>query len=87
MATQDLGEIRFDPVSGKKIIRDVRPFDVKYKNLTKTVPLAGWYPIDGGDAIFTQDDLDLYDAAFDELKAIYEKKHSPGILHKAASLL
>ena len=86
MNTQDLGEIRFDPVSGKKIIRDVRPFEVKYKDLAKTVSLPGWYPIDGGDVIFTQDDLDLYDAVFDELKAEYEKK-SNMIKKVAASFL
>ena len=66
MDIKNIGEVRLDPVSGKNIVRDVRPFTVKYKNLSKTISLPGWYPEGDGEAVFTQEDLDLYDAVFDE---------------------
>ena len=54
----NLKEIRIDPVTGGKLQRDVRPFTVHYKNLSKTVSLSGWYPVDDGEVIFTQEDLE-----------------------------
>lgn len=88
MNKKNIGDIRIDPISGKNIMRDVRPFTVKYKDLSKTIPMPGWYPEDDGDAIFTKEDLYLYDTTFDELKAEYEKKSSSNkIKLVAASLL
>ena len=88
MNEKNIGEIRIDPISGKNIVRDIRPFTVKYKNLSKTISLPGWYPEDNGDAIFSKEDLDLYDTTFDELKAEYEKKGlSTNLKRVAAGLL
>ena len=66
-----LTEIKLDPVTGKKLKRDVRPYEVKYKNLIKIISMPGWYPMEDDEGIFTPQDMDIYSEALNQLKAQY----------------
>lgn len=56
--------------TGAPLQRDVRPFDVGYAGLTRTVDLPGWYPAAGvaGDALHMGADLAAVEHALEELK-------------------
>lgn len=63
-------ETRIHPETGEKLIRDTRPFTVKYGGHQRTVRLPGWYPVkSAGEAVHVGDDMAVVDRALVELKA------------------
>ena len=65
-----MAETRIHPETGEKLVRDVRPFTVRYGGRQRVVQLPGWYPIKkGGDGVHVGDDLAAADRALVELKA------------------
>jgi HTH-type transcriptional regulator/antitoxin MqsA len=63
-------ETRIHPETGEKLIRDVRPFTVKYGGRQRTVRLPGWYPAKSiGQGLHIGDDMAVVDRALTELKA------------------
>lgn len=65
-----MSETRIHPETGERLIRDTRPFTVKYGGRQRTVRLAGWYPAkSSGDALHLGDDMAVVDRALVELKA------------------
>ena len=70
-----LNEVRIDPATGKEFARATYPRKIKYKGLSKTIQMPGWYTKDGSDAIFTKEDLKEYDAAIKQLKEEYQNSH------------
>lgn len=61
---------------GRVLRRDVRPFTITYKGLSRTVDQPGWYPDDredDGDAVFVGADLEASGAALRELREEAER--------------
>ena len=68
-----MADFRYDVETGTELKRDIRPFTINYHGHSKTFDMPGWYPPGNEcDAIFTQDDLKVYDKAIKELKAEVE---------------
>lgn len=67
-------ETMIHPETGEILRRDVRPIEFSYKGEKITVEMAGWYPAEGDDGIFTQEDLKVSDAALKTLKTMIEEK-------------
>lgn len=57
------------PETGEKLYRDVRPNEFKYKGESITLDMPGWYQVNGDDAIFSQEDMEVHDKALRILKA------------------
>lgn len=73
---------RIHPETGEKLIRDVRPFTVRYQGLSRTVNLPGWYPKRTGsddDGILEGDDMKAADEALREMKAELAALHPQDI--------
>ena len=65
-----MSETMVHPETGEKLIRDVRPFKIRYEGRERTVDLPGWYPAKkGADGLHVGDDMDAADRALVELKA------------------
>ena len=54
------------PVTGKPMVRDLRPLTVRYKGLEKTIQMPGWYS--EAESIHTGGDMEVSDEALRELK-------------------
>lgn len=67
-----VSEVMLHPETGEELTRDVYPRIISYKDSTRTIDMPGWYTKDGKDAVFTKEDLRIYDKAMKELKAEYE---------------
>jgi HTH-type transcriptional regulator/antitoxin MqsA len=67
---QPFPETTVDLATGETLRRDVRPFEVSYKGVSKVVNLPGYYPLEGGKAesIHIGPDLAASDEALRELK-------------------
>ena len=61
--------IKIHPETGEILHRDIRPIEFSYKGEKITVDMPGWYPDEGDEGIFTQDDMDISDEALRILKA------------------
>ncbi|MBR2143103.1 type II toxin-antitoxin system MqsA family antitoxin [Anaerovibrio sp.] len=69
-----MDEIKYDVETGAELRRDIRPFTITYHGKNKTFNMPGWYPAgDECEAVFTQDDLKIYDKYIKELKAETEQ--------------
>ena len=66
-------ETRIHPETGEILHRDIRPIEFSYKGEKITVDMPGWYPDEGDEGIFTQDDMDVSDEALRILKARHEE--------------
>ena len=62
-------ETMIHPETGEILHRDIRPIEFSYKGEKITVDMPGWYPDEGDEGIFTQDDMDVSDEALRILKA------------------
>lgn len=56
------------PVTGKPMVRDVRPLVVTFGKKTATVDMPGWYGDGNSDSIHTAEDMKVSDAALAELR-------------------
>jgi HTH-type transcriptional regulator/antitoxin MqsA len=65
------------PVTGKPMVRDTRPMDIKYKGQSGTVPMPGWYCRDSDESVHTGDDMKVSDAALKTLKIKVERHLIP----------
>ncbi|MEC3911032.1 type II TA system antitoxin MqsA family protein [Sphingobium sp. CR2-8] len=66
-----MNETRIHPDTGKTLMRGVRPQNVTFGSMTRTVAVPGWYPEDGSDSIHSGADLAVSDRVFQELRAAY----------------
>lgn len=64
-------ETRVHPETGKTLRREVRPQTVAYGSMSRTVNMPGWYPDDDSDSIHSGADLEVSNAAFNELRSAY----------------
>lgn len=65
-----MSETRIHPETGARLKRDTRPFVVRYRDMTRTVQLPGWYPVKrGGEGLHVGDDMAVVDRTLAELKA------------------
>ncbi len=60
--------IKIHPETGEILHRDIRPIEFSYKGEKIIVDMPGWYPDEGDEGIFTQDDMDVSDEALRILK-------------------
>ena len=65
------------PVTGKRMIRDVRPMELTYKGQAVTIQMPGWYCADSDESIHTGEDMAVSDAALRSLKIKVEKLLTP----------
>ena len=57
--------------NGTLLPENIRPITITYQGQSKTFDMPGWYPQnDEYEATFTYEDLEVYDNALKELKAI-----------------
>jgi len=56
------------PITGKPMVRGVRPVTISYKDRSETIEMPGWYGDDAHDGIHTGDDMKVSDAALLRLK-------------------
>lgn len=66
---------------GRVLRRGVRPLTVRYKGLSKTVDMPGWYPedtVDDDDAVFVGSDMDVSDTALRDIKGQADRIPQPG---------
>lgn len=56
------------PETGQTLRRDVRPFTVTYKGVSRVVNLPGYYPEGEGESVHVGDDLAVTDDALRALK-------------------
>lgn len=70
-------EAPFSPVTGRPMVRDTRPMELKYKGESVTVQMPGWYCLDSSESIHTGEDMKVSDAALKELKIKAEKLLKP----------
>ena len=84
---QVLPDTMVSPETGEILSRDVRPFVVTYKGLTKTVDLPGYYPADGDDGVHVGDDMEASDAALRALKEEVEGIPSPATIRRVRKKL
>jgi len=61
--------VKYDIITGEKLIRDVRDVTITYQGHSKTFPMPGWYPEDNNEGTFTDEDMKTYDRALNQLKA------------------
>lgn len=67
-------QTRIHPETGEVLRRRRRDEVVRFKGLSKTVSVEGWFPDGGGDGVLTEEDAAPLDAALIELKAASEGK-------------
>lgn len=65
------------PHDGETMEYGIRPVTVRYKGLSRTVDLPGWYCPSCGEGIHTGADLKITDKALNVLKAQHEGLLSP----------
>jgi HTH-type transcriptional regulator/antitoxin MqsA len=66
---KQLPDTMTSPGAGEGLTRGVRPFTVRYKGLSKTVDLPGYYPAGEGEGVHVGEDMAVVDEALAELKA------------------
>lgn len=64
---------KIHPETGKVLHRDIRPFEFTFRGKKITIDMPGWYPDEGDDGIFTQEDMKVAGNALRTLKAEYNK--------------
>ena len=65
-----MSENRIHPQTGEKLVRDTRPFTVRYGGRERVIQLPAWYPVrKSGEGLHVGDDMAIVDHALVELKA------------------
>ena len=75
------------PVTGKPMVRDVRPMEIEYKGQSETVQMPGWYCRDSAESIHTGEDMKVSDAALKSLRMKVERLLSPDEIRRIRSQL
>lgn len=70
-------EVMLHPETGEKLTRNTFPRTISYKGLSEVIDMPGWYTQNGDDAIFTKEDLQIYDKTMKTLKSQYNNLVSP----------
>lgn len=70
-------EVMLHPETGEKLTRNTFPRTISYKGLSEAIDMPGWYTQNGDDAIFTKEDLQIYDKTMKTLKSQYNNLVSP----------
>jgi HTH-type transcriptional regulator/antitoxin MqsA len=65
------------PETGAAMARGTRPMEVSYKRQSVTIEMPGWYCAESGESIHTSQDLQVSDAALQELRLQVENLLSP----------
>jgi HTH-type transcriptional regulator / antitoxin MqsA len=65
------------PITGKPLVRGVRPLIIKYKDRSETINMPGWYGDDPEDGIHDGEDMKVSDAALLRLKVAADHLLSP----------
>jgi HTH-type transcriptional regulator/antitoxin MqsA len=65
------------PETGAAMARGTRPMEVSYKGRSVTIEMPGWYCAESGESIHTSEDLQVSDAALQELRLQIESLSSP----------
>jgi len=65
------------PLSGKPMVRGVRPLTISYKDRTETINMPGWYGDKAEDGIHTGEDMKVSDAALLRLRIAADHLLSP----------
>lgn len=68
------GQTRIHPETGAVLRRRKRVKVVAFRDLTRTVTVQGWFPVDDGDGILSREDAKPIDAALLEMKKIYAER-------------
>jgi HTH-type transcriptional regulator/antitoxin MqsA len=86
---QPFPETTVDLATGETLRRDVRPFEVSYKGMSKIVDLPGYYPLEGGKAesIHIGPDLAPSSEALRELKRHVDGLPSPADIREIRAKL
>jgi HTH-type transcriptional regulator/antitoxin MqsA len=66
-------QTRIHPETGEVLRRRRRDEVVRFKGLSKTVTVEGWFPEGGGDGVLTEEDARPIDAALLELTAAHKE--------------
>lgn len=75
-------ETRICPETGQIMTRGIQPMTIKYKGLSETVEMPGWYTADGEHGLFSSEDMKVSDSALLRLKAIANNLLSPEEIKK-----
>ena len=65
---------KIHPETGEILHRDVRKIEYTYKGESIIVDMPGWYPVEGDEGIFTQEDMKIWGDAVRTLKARHKAK-------------
>jgi HTH-type transcriptional regulator / antitoxin MqsA len=56
------------PITGKPMVRGVRPLTITYKGRRETIDMPGWYGDESEEGVHTGEDMKVSDAALRRLK-------------------
>ncbi len=62
------------PETGETLRRDIRPFEFEYRGVKIKVDMPGWYPEGDGEALFSQEDMEIPSRALHEVKERLREK-------------
>lgn len=63
-----MSQAPLSPVTGKPMVRDVRPMTFRYKGETITVDMPGWYCADSDESLHVGKDMEVSDRALRIMK-------------------
>ena len=63
-------ETRICPETGQIMTRKIQPMTIKYKGLSETFDMPGWYTEDGKHGLFNSEDTKISDAVLMRLKKL-----------------
>jgi len=63
-----MDDIRICPETGKELKRGISKMTLKYKGLSETFDMPGWYSPDTKESIHSREDLKFSDEALEKLK-------------------
>lgn len=72
-----MAEVPLCPVSGRPMVRGVRPFTISYKGQARTFDMPGWYCDASEESIFTRADMKVSDRELAILKAEVDNLAGP----------
>ena len=80
-------EKMYNPETGEELFRGIRRIDYEYKGIKFSADIAGWYPKDNDEGIFTKEDMKVYSKALNLAKAQAEHLLTPDKIRQARQKL
>src|SRR5262245_13072811 len=77
-----MAEAPLSPVTGKPMVRGIRPLTLSYKGHSHTVDMPGWYDPESDEAIHTGKDMATSDEALKNLKIRADHLLFPAEIHR-----